>query len=228
MQKVKEYLKNIFSKEKPKSFVDCQDFYGKHVTVFENEVVEIYDSESMLKNLAGLYSEFEKYLELNKKQIKNVDGSAFFYHESLYPICYHLAIMNFCKSTMIVKSDDEKNRVDLVAYQILIKENEKVAKLGVKSLKQMDKDLERISNIESHSKDSAEFLDCAKVGLIFQRNTLYNDLISSYTTYKALDESDAFVVDEKRVDVMKKKIKELANEEFLTTPFQEVETKTMI
>ena len=223
MSKIKAYLNKIFSKSQPaqQNLVECQDFWGNTVIVPQEQTVRIYDADMMLKDLTNMFVDYKKYIEMNN-ELRNIgkNTSAFIYHESVDTLSKNLAVLDFYQNLIILDKKTNNGAVDFNIYHCMLEQNFKMEQIALNAINDINTAIEIVS-IEDDGgyRQTAEYLDDAVVGLIFQRDTLVDDLNNCYQFYKLIDpQTDNVIFDDQRLNTVAKTVSTVQNIQILPTP----------
>lgn len=241
MGKVKEYLKNLFENTKERVndfftkkqnpiFINCRDFYGNDVSAPNNMVLKIYKAERILEELQKSYKEFEAYVKMNADRIDEENLYSFAYHDTLYNLSNHLALLGYYQS--LIKKDAEEDRredVDIIAYNLMVDENSEVEKIANQAFLEIEDTLYEVFDIKNATGGKThEFWRSAEIGLIFQQQALIKSFSEDFEFYKCLKENDRLYTNTDRVESIKKAVFEIVNKKYLVSAQDEdIDVKTL-
>ena len=227
MQKVREYLKNIFSKKEPEPDfdVECLDFYGNTVVAKSTNTKIIYDGGAMLDHLIGCRKDFKKYLDYNQKKLPPINQDLFVYHETIKELSNHLALLDFYQDILVLDTGENDKRIDKNIYQNILKENDLVEKLSMQALVDVSASLDQLDIDKQNADDQLfKYLEIVEIGFLFQRATLFEDIQNCFGVYKLLDENDPTKVDTKREQVINLTKQHILQKNYLTPEDEEIES----
>lgn len=216
MQKVRDFLNKIFHRKETIVDVECVDFYGNKVIAKSDNIAAIYSGDTILQHLLGCKKDFEEYIKANSKVLPKSVKDAFMYHEDLYPLSTHLALLGFYQSLLADDKKNEDKSIDLIVYKLMLDENDIVINLAEKAVANMQEACDYFSAIKpQYSGEPYEYIETVEIGLIFQLGALTEDLENAYSIYKLLDKDDNVVADYSRVDTIKEKVASIVEKQYL-------------
>ena len=102
----------------------------------------------------------------------------------------------------------------------MLEQNFKMEQIALNAINDINTAIEIVSKEDDGGyRQTAEYLDDAVVGLIFQRDTLVDDLNNCYQFYKLIDpQTDNVIFDDQRLNTVAKTVSTVQNIQILPTP----------